>query len=129
MPLFGELSRSSYDSFESESDSSESRDDPLNSPKSGIFYFSRFSSLVVVVVAAAVVVVGGFSGAYITETALPPHSVLFHTAFRSARRSVTHGVPFRTAFRSTRKNISQPVRRPIRINTFKFRTADTLILP
>ena len=35
MPLFGELSRSSQDSFESESDSKESRDDRLNSPKSG----------------------------------------------------------------------------------------------
>ena len=42
MPLFGELSRSSQDSFESESDSKESWDDRLNSPKIGIFNFLRF---------------------------------------------------------------------------------------
>ena len=42
MPLFGELSRSSRDSFESESDSKESRDDWLNSPKSGNLHFFDF---------------------------------------------------------------------------------------
>ena len=41
-PLFGELSRSSRDSFEPDSDSNESRDDGLNSLKSGIFHFSFF---------------------------------------------------------------------------------------
>ena len=40
MPLFGELSRSSQDSFESDSDSKESRDVRLYSPKSGISIFS-----------------------------------------------------------------------------------------
>ena len=35
MQLFGELSQTSRDSFESDSDSTESRDDWLNSPKSG----------------------------------------------------------------------------------------------
>ena len=40
MPLFGELSRSSRDSFESDSDSKESRDVRLYSPKSGISIFS-----------------------------------------------------------------------------------------
>ena len=35
MPRLGELSRSSRDSFESDSDSNESWDDPLNSLKSG----------------------------------------------------------------------------------------------
>ena len=35
MPLLGELSRSSRDSFEWDSDSKESRDDWLHSPKSG----------------------------------------------------------------------------------------------
>ena len=35
MPLLGELSRTSLDSFESESDSNKSWDDRLNSPKSG----------------------------------------------------------------------------------------------
>ena len=39
MPLLGELSRSSRDSFESESDSKESRDDRLNSTKSGFGVF------------------------------------------------------------------------------------------
>ena len=39
-PLLKELSRSSQDSFESESDSKESRDDRLNSFKSGICFFS-----------------------------------------------------------------------------------------
>ena len=37
-----ELPRSSRDSFESDSDSNESRDDRLNSPKSGIYCFCRF---------------------------------------------------------------------------------------
>ena len=45
MPLFGELSRSSRDSFESDSDSKESRDDRRNSPKSCVFNFSRFSNI------------------------------------------------------------------------------------
>ena len=35
MPLLKKLSRTSRDSFESDSDSKESRDDRLNSPKSG----------------------------------------------------------------------------------------------
>ena len=35
MPLFGELSQASLDSFESESDSNKSWEDRLNSPKSG----------------------------------------------------------------------------------------------
>ena len=42
MPLLKELSRTSRDSFESESDSKASRDDRLNSFKSGIFHFSHF---------------------------------------------------------------------------------------
>ena len=42
MPFLKELSRSSQDSFELESDSKESRDVWLNSPKSGIWIFSRF---------------------------------------------------------------------------------------
>ena len=41
LPLFGKLSRSSWDFFESDSDSKESRDDRLNSSKSGIFIFLR----------------------------------------------------------------------------------------
>ena len=44
IPLFGELSRSSRDSFESDSDSKESWDDRLNSPKSGISCFYLFLS-------------------------------------------------------------------------------------
>ena len=44
MPLLGELSRSSRDSFESDSDSKESWDDRLNSPKSGISCFCLFLS-------------------------------------------------------------------------------------
>ena len=39
LPLLGELSRTSRDSFESESDSKESRDVRLNSFKSGILHF------------------------------------------------------------------------------------------
>ena len=39
MPLFGELSQTSQDLFESDSDSHKSRDVRLNSPKSGVFYF------------------------------------------------------------------------------------------
>ena len=42
MPLLKELSRTSRDSFESESDSNESRDVRLNSFKSGIFHFCHF---------------------------------------------------------------------------------------
>ena len=42
MPILKELSRTSQDSFESESDSQESRDVRLNSPRSCIFHFSRF---------------------------------------------------------------------------------------
>mgnify|MGYP003312857108 CR=1 FL=1 len=42
MPLLKELSRTSRDSFESESDSKESRDVRLNSFKSGIFHFCHF---------------------------------------------------------------------------------------
>ena len=42
MPLFGELSRSSRDSFESDSDSKASRDVRLNSPKSGVSNFLGF---------------------------------------------------------------------------------------
>ncbi len=42
MPLLGELSRSSQDLFESDSDSNESRDVRLDSPKSGVLKFSRF---------------------------------------------------------------------------------------
>ena len=42
LPLFGELSRSSRDSFESDSDSKESRDDRLNSPKNGNLHFFDF---------------------------------------------------------------------------------------
>ena len=45
LPLLGELSRSSRDSFESESDSKESRDDRANSPKSGILNFLFGSGL------------------------------------------------------------------------------------
>ena len=44
MPLFGELSRASLDSFESESDSNESKDVRLSLPKSGILIFVRFST-------------------------------------------------------------------------------------
>ena len=42
MPLFGELSRSSRDSFQSDSDLKESQDDRLDSPKSGISRFRNF---------------------------------------------------------------------------------------
>ena len=42
MPLLKELSRTSQDSFESESDSQESRDVRLNSPKCCIFHFCQF---------------------------------------------------------------------------------------
>ena len=42
MPLLDELSRPSWDLFESDSDSNESRDVRLNSPKSGVFDFSCF---------------------------------------------------------------------------------------
>ena len=42
MPLLGELNRSSRDSFESDSDSKESRDVRLNSPKSVILKISCF---------------------------------------------------------------------------------------
>ena len=45
MPLLGELSRSSWDSFESDSDSKESRDVQLKSFKSGILIFKRVFSL------------------------------------------------------------------------------------
>ena len=41
-PLFGELSRSSRDSFELETDSQESRDDRLNSPENGYSIFLDF---------------------------------------------------------------------------------------
>ena len=41
-PLLKELSRSSRDSFESESNSKESQDDRLNSFKSGVFHFCHF---------------------------------------------------------------------------------------
>ena len=42
MPLLKELSRTSWDSFESESDSKESRDVRLNSFKNGIVHFCNF---------------------------------------------------------------------------------------
>ena len=42
-PLFGELSRSSRDSFESDSDSNESRDVRINSPKVAFANFRVFS--------------------------------------------------------------------------------------
>ena len=42
MPLLGELSRSSRDSFESDSDSKESWDDGLNPFKNGVSKFLRF---------------------------------------------------------------------------------------
>ena len=42
LPLLGELSKSSRDSWESDSDSNESRDDRLHSFKSGVFIFLRF---------------------------------------------------------------------------------------
>ena len=42
MPLLKELSRTSQDSFESESDSKEFRDGRLNSPKSGYSTFLDF---------------------------------------------------------------------------------------
>ena len=45
MPLLGELGRTSRDSFESGSDPKESRDGRLNSPKSGILNFWRFTEL------------------------------------------------------------------------------------
>ena len=46
MPLLGELSRSSSDLFESDSDSNESRDDRLNSPKSCVWHiFGLFRSI------------------------------------------------------------------------------------
>jgi len=45
MPLFGELSLTSWDSFESESDSKESWDVWLNSSKGGIFMFFAFSNI------------------------------------------------------------------------------------
>ena len=41
-PLLGELSQTSRDSFESDSDSKESRDVRLNSFESGIFHFCHF---------------------------------------------------------------------------------------
>ena len=41
MPLLGDLNQSSLDSFESESDSKESKDDRLNLPKNGIWDFSN----------------------------------------------------------------------------------------
>ena len=44
MPLLKELSRTSQDSFESESDSQESRDVRLNSPKNGIFHFCHYGA-------------------------------------------------------------------------------------
>ena len=43
MPLLGELSRSSPDSFEPDSDSNKSRDNRLNSSKSGMFLKMAFS--------------------------------------------------------------------------------------
>ena len=46
LTLFGELSRSSRDSFESESDSNESQDDRLNSSKSGNATFWRIKAIV-----------------------------------------------------------------------------------
>ena len=47
MQFLKELSQTSQDSFELDSDSSKSRDDRLNSPKSGIFcfYFSSEASI------------------------------------------------------------------------------------
>ena len=42
MPLLKELSRTSQDSFQSESDSKESRDVRLDSFRSGIFHFCHF---------------------------------------------------------------------------------------
>ena len=46
MPLFGELSRSSQDLFESESDSNKPRDEWLDLPKSGILlFFAIFSDI------------------------------------------------------------------------------------
>ena len=41
-PLLGELSRSSWDSFESNADSKESRDDRRSLPKSGYLHFLDF---------------------------------------------------------------------------------------
>ena len=41
MPILGKLRESSRDSFESDSDWKESWDDRRNSPKTGIFDFSR----------------------------------------------------------------------------------------
>ena len=45
LPLLGELSTSSRDSWESDSDSNASRDDRLHSFKSGILIFLRFWSI------------------------------------------------------------------------------------